>query len=145
MTVVLLACGGNIFRPEFLTRSPDGRRELIIARDQPDRDSGYRYWIEVREDGKPRILKRVDEPTSIGLVESNWTADSGIVRVFFCEGSTPSAFGFDFIKLRTLSPREILPVLVPQIQHRYGLQRGIDVANWACGAEGRAAYRIARR
>ncbi len=124
-----------------MSRSPDGRREVILSRNLPARDAGYRYWIELRENGKPEYLARHDDPASIGLVEANWTPDSGIVRVFYCDGPKPETFGFDFIKVRTLSAHEILPVIEPELRRRYGVPASSDIVSWACSAEGRTAYR----
>jgi hypothetical protein len=75
----------------------------------------------------------------------NWSADSGIVRLLLCDDSKPVFLGFDFLRVRTLSVHEILPVLGLQIKGRYGLPPETDVTTWACGAEGRLAYNRFRR
>ena len=118
-------------------------------RNLPARDAGYRYWIELREGdggdiGRPRILLHHDEPAAIGLVEANWSPDSGIVRVFYCDGSKPETFGFDFNLVRTMGAHEILPILLPAIARRYGLPARSDIVAWACSDHGRLAYLSSR-
>jgi hypothetical protein len=141
----LLAGCGRVFYPEFESQSPDGRHSLAILRNWPERVGGYRYRVELRENGQRRTLFKDNGfkdngPASIGFVEVNWSRDSGAVRLLLCDGREPVFLGFDLVKVRTLSIDEILPLLRPQIQGRYGLPPETDITTWACGAEGRLAY-----
>jgi hypothetical protein len=97
------------------------------------------------KDGGRRTLLKASGPASIGFAEVNWSADGSMVRLLFCDGRKPIFLGFDFLKTRTLSLHEILSILGPQIQGRYGLPPETDAATWACGPEGRLAYNSRRR
>jgi len=131
---------GRVFHPEFESRSPDGRYSIAIMRNRPAQTPGYRYRVELWGKGVRRTLLRGNGPGTIGLVEVNWSADGNIVRLFFCDGSTPVAAGFDFQLVRTLGPGEVLPVVTPQIARRYGRPQSLAVIPWACSAEGNNAY-----
>jgi hypothetical protein len=146
MAVAFLLAGcGRVFHTEFESRSPDGRHAIAILRNSPDRAAGYRYRVEMHDDGGRRTLFKDDGPASIGFAEVNWSADGSIVRLLLCDGPKPVFLGFDFLKVRTLSVHEILPILTPQIQGRYGLPPETDITTWACGAEGRLAYSLRRQ
>jgi hypothetical protein len=131
---------GQIFYPEFESHSPDGRYTLAIIRNRPSQAAGYRYRVELRGAGMRRTLLRGNEPSSIGLVEANWSVNGRVVRLFFCDGPTPVAAGFDLQAVRTLGPDEVLPVLLPQIARRYSIPGGAPIVAWACSAAGLEAY-----
>jgi len=140
VAVFLFGQCGQVFYPEFESRSPDGRYRISIMRNRPSRSAGYRYRVELRGEGVHTTLLRGAGSASIGLVEVNWSRDGNVVRLFFCDGATPVAAGFDFHSVRTLGPDEVLPVLAPQIQRQYGIPPGAAVIPWACSAAGKSAY-----
>lgn len=140
IAVFLFGQCGQIFYPEFESRSPDGRYSISIMRNRPEQTAGFRYRVELRGKEVRRTLLRGNAPGSIGLVEVNWSPDGNVVRLFFCDGGEPVAAGFDFQLVRTLGPDEVLPVVAPQIAMRYGIPPGGDVIPWACSAAGKNAY-----
>ena len=131
---------GQVFYPAFESRSPDGRYRISLMRNRPSQSAGYRYRVELRGEGVHTTLLRGAGPASVGLVEVNWSREGSVVRLFFCDGATPVAAGFDVRSVRTLGPDEVLPVLAPQIQARYGIPGGAAVIPWACSAAGTSAY-----
>ena len=131
---------GQVFYPEFESRSPDGRYWIAIMRNRPWQNAGYRYRVELRGEAVRRTLLRGDGPASIGLVEVNWSPNGTVARVFFCDGAKPVAAGFDLQSIRSLGPNEVLPVLAPQIARRYGIPPGAPVIAWACSTAGKNAY-----
>jgi hypothetical protein len=140
IAVFLFGQCGQVFYPEFESRSPDGRYWIAIMRNRPSQSAGYRYRVELRGAGVHTTLLRGERPGSIGLVEVNWSPDGNVVRLFFCDGAAPVAAGFDLHSVRTLGPDEVLPVVSPQIQRRYGIPESALVIPWACSAAGKSAY-----
>jgi hypothetical protein len=109
-------------------------------RNLPGFAAEYRVWVEVSTARGSTVIYDDRRGASIGLVEASWSAD-GKVGLLVCNAfSGPVLISYDLTSNRPLDRSTFRSALEQQLETKYSLPRNMNVIQWACSREGKAAY-----